>query len=1566
MISSLHRPIRRLHSRNSLIPVLECATRPPASLLSLSRVACSRKSCYSLFICFVFAFVAVPTTTATESERPNIVVILTDNHGAWTLGCYGNSEIATPHIDRLAQEGTLLTRAFANNPVCSPTRASLLTGLMPSQHGVHCFLFNRRLQVGPEARCTLDQFRSLPEILRDAGYACGLVGKWHLGDNLHPQEGLDDYWITMPHGATTTFYGADIIENGKIRKEPEYLTDFWTKHAVKFIRGQAKGKQPFFLFLSYNGPYALGGLLRHPGKNRHVERYAQAPLASFPREPAHPWQYNNLDFLNNPTSIRRVACEVSGVDDGVGTVMRTLREEGLAENTIVLFLADQGWVGGHGGFFGMGDHTRPATARDGMMRIPMVWWHPGRITQQRSDLMVSGVDVMPTLLSYLGIADQMPETPHSPGRDFSPLLRGEDVGSWKSEVFYEFETLRCIRTDRWKLVRRFPNGPDELYDLQADPVEGTNLVDEPPAQAVRRQLATRLDQFFETYADNRYDLWHGGGSQTRLLIGVEEANPVDNKAAPPPLPGDFRQPEIRVPDGFSVELAAGPPLVQHPTMAAIDDRGRLFVCENAGVNLSAQELEKQLPNSITLLTDTDNDGRYDHKSVFADKMTFPMGAVWYRGALYVASPPYIWKLEDTDDDGVADRRTVLVSKFGYTGNAASIHGCFLGPDGRLYWCDGYHGHEFEAGDDGKAVKREGSYLFSCLPDGSDVRVHCGGGMDNPVEVDFTPAGEMLGTVNILYTRPRVDCLVHWLYGGTYPHRERVLAERQTTGPFLGPMHRFGHVAVSGMARYRSGIADRKWRDDLFTTFFNSGKVVRVHPLRDGSTYKAEQFEFLSSPSRDFHPTDVLEDADGSLLVVDTGGWFYRGCPTSQLAKPDVKGGIYRIRRRGAPRQNDPLGLDITWNKLKLGERIQHLGDTRFAVRDRAIESCAQIGPAAIGALANTLKHRDLPWRLGAIWALCRIANDQRGNHKTVESVLAALRPALDDPALDARLAALHVFSLHPSNSEVDRLITLLGDDEPAVRRRAAVALGRIGDKRAVAALLDAAAGAVDRAEDHAAIYALIEINDAGATSRGLLAKHPATQRAALVALDQQTDPAAQQYLTAEKLAPFLRSDDPPVAEAALRIMQQQAPAGLAQAAAPLLESWLASADAWRPRADLVRQLTHHLLGEPAIGQLVGRRLSDAKLDAETRSLLLAIIGSRKSAAFHPSWKEPLAAFLARGDAALRAETIGALRRTQDGSLRKRLNTIMRDDNEPLSIRLAALDSLVAGSSRFNDATLDMMLTWLEEEAGPSDRLRLVQLIGRASLTDSQLLALTDSLPTAGPLELSELIRPFMRTQKKETAAAFLESVESARALESLAEHELSDVIKKFPHDLLPRANKLIDRIKSLQQQKAESLDQYLVKLDQASIERGRKVFFSEKAKCSTCHKVGKEGENIGPDLTTIGDNRSAKDLLESILFPSSTIVRQYEPYTVQLSDGRVISGLIAGESSDRLVLQPQTGDPVALDRDEIEVMQMSTVSIMPAGLEKELTAEQLTDVVRYLLSCRKPTQQAHTVSTGPE
>ncbi len=465
----------------------------------------------NLYVIWILLLALVAETFADQSSQANLVFILTDNQGAWTLGCYGNRDIHTPNIDRLANEGTKFTRALSSNPVCSPTRATFLTGLLPSQHGVHSFL-DPQYMMGPKAYNTLNEFTSLGEILNSAGYTCGLSGKWHLGANLTPSEGFR-FWITKPDGSTREFYDQDIIENGQVRKEAGYTTDLWTRKGIEFI--EQNRDRPFCLFLAYNGPYVLGNMMLNESRNRHVTSYRGHHFTSFPVDSMHPWQFANKQFHNRQIAMERTACEVSGVDDGVGEVMQALERLGLADKTLVVYTADQGWMGGQNGMWGMGDHMRPIGAHEMMMRIPMIFRQPGKVQANKSsDLIVSNYDFLPTVLGQLGLNNLMPQTPKSPGRDFSPTLRGEKL-DWENVMYYEMETTRAVRTDKWKYVARIPEGPFELYDMSADSMERFNLYGQPKLQQITDELASKLTNFFDRYADPQYDIWKGGRSKAK-------------------------------------------------------------------------------------------------------------------------------------------------------------------------------------------------------------------------------------------------------------------------------------------------------------------------------------------------------------------------------------------------------------------------------------------------------------------------------------------------------------------------------------------------------------------------------------------------------------------------------------------------------------------------------------------------------------------------------------------------------------------------------------------------------------------------------------------------------------------------------------------------------------------------------------------------------------------------------------------------------------------------------------------------------------------------------------------
>jgi len=1052
------------------------------------------------------------------------------------------------------------------------------------------------------------------------------------------------------------------------------------------------------------------------------------------------------------------------------------------------------------------------------------------------------------------------------------------------------------------------------------------------------------------------------------------------------LANDVAKPhQFTLPEGFSSQCIAGPSLVSHPTMGCFDDVGRFFVCDGAGVNMSAAELEEHLPNHITMLEDQDGDGTFEKSTIFADKMTFPMGAAWYEGALFVASPPNIWRLEDTTGDGIADKRDIIVDSFGYTGNAASIHGCFFSPDGRMYWCDGYHGHEFKDDEGNITSKRKGSYIFSCWPDGSDVRIHCGGGMDNPVEVDFTEEGDVIGTVNILYNRPRVDCLVHWQYGGAYPHREAVLDELKVTGDLLGPIHRFGHVAVSGTTRYRSGMMDGGWDNNFFVTQFNLGKIVRVELERHGSTYSCTERQFLSCSNRDFHPTDVIEDADGSLIVIDTGGWFYRGCPTSQIAKPDVPGGIYRIRRDDMPVVTDPRGNGIDWNGRSSEQLISDLADERFVVREKAIQECVRRGDTMIDSLIRMLKTGNTMARRNALWAITRVmgALDDDSRLQVQEMVNVAIIAALSDRepsvrqtvwrgigagVLSRRIGPLDFREATPFETSVqwsDALEGLVNGTEKsaAVRRTAFASLSsrQLTRFNCFAGIQDADGfRTLDREERHAILYGLLTSvprpHQHKTRVSHLLTAHPEY----LIVMNQlYTD-----GVNATGLSHCLMHGNVNVALIATSIVRKGIATG--RFSTEELQQLDAAADArlqkqiGEPDRDLslMSSIIQTFVDCDKVASTVAKLLAQSNPNDATRMATLKSLASADSVSLHPSWKQPLQNLLSSDEPAKKLAAIQAAGSIGAAHFAPVLTALVHSPEEAVPIRTASLRAVAADRSLFNMEGVFTLLVRLTKDGIPAEQITASQLLSVAPLTSQQLKEVAPLLQDAGPGQLIDLVPLFKGRLPVDLAVSFLDNLENARSLSSLPTIYVSEVVKRFPPELHDRANALLDRMHAQEQQKLLKLDSLIDELKTGNADRGKAVFFSEKAKCSTCHVVGRNeagellGKRVGPDLTTIGASRTSQDLLESIIFPSSTIVRQYEPYTLVTVNGRTYSGLVVRDTADSVVIQQATGEPVTVARNDVDELIPATASIMPKGLDEELSAQQIADLVAWLQSRR--------------
>lgn len=599
-------------------------------------------------------------------------------------------------------------------------------------------------------------------------------------------------------------------------------------------------------------------------------------------------------------------------------------------------------------------------------------------------------------------------------------------------------------------------------------------------------------------------------------------------------------PSFELAPGLELVVAAAPPMVRYPLMGCIDDRGRLFIGDAAGVNLDKKGIEEQLPNRVLLLEDSNGDGIYDKSTVFADRLTFPSGACFVNGALFVASPPGIWRLADTNGDGVADQREMIVGGFdGWTGNGTHVHGPILHPtNGRLFWCTGQRG---------KIVQKDGTLVWdgratgvwSARQDGSDIQWHSLGIMDNPVEIDFTAEGQIVGTVNLQFHQPRGDTLVQWLLGGIYESpdtrfRSTTYAGVPHTLERMPILHNFGHVAVCGFTRYRSGALNPEWKDNLFVTFFNTQKVVRTRLTSTGATYGATEHEFFKLNDPDSHFTDVIEDGDGSLLVLNTGGWVIRGCPSSLSPKPDLRGAIYRIRKPGRVSPRDPYGREIAWATLSPSELASLRNDDRWMVRERAVRLTTNGVPAVTRQIL--LDAGNPHQQLLACETLSRAKRADADQRAALLTLLdQPLDPAREHAALFAAVAT-RAFDLGALRSAVS----------PTVTRRLLVVLEQIsGDPVLSDALLDEArkhfdAGDADLAATAIAIAArhprVLERCSAELSSR---LAGPNVGRGTLNLLTQITEthlaePAAQRLVTA-----MLRHPSPATQRTAWRLLAGQ-------------------------------------------------------------------------------------------------------------------------------------------------------------------------------------------------------------------------------------------------------------------------------------------------------------------------------------------------------------------------------------------------------------------------------------------
>jgi len=816
-----------------------------------------------------------------------------------------------------------------------------------------------------------------------------------------------------------------------------------------------------------------------------------------------------------------------------------------------------------------------------------------------------------------------------------------------------------------------------------------------------------------------------------------------------------------------------------------------------------------------------------------------------------------------------------------------------------------------------------------------------GGMDNPVEVVFTATGERIFTTTFFQhpANGQRDGLVHAIYGGVYGKPHGVIEGHPRTGELMPVLTQLGAAAPSGLARLQSRSLG--FQNQLLTACFNLHSVTRHELISHGATFKTKDVDLVATDDLDFHPTDVIEDADGSILIVDTGGWYKLCCPTSQLHKPDIAGHIYRLSKRVTPPTTaiaNPRGLQLNWSKMKPRELVEALNDQRFAVRNRAVSELRKNGTASLPALSQLLKGESAKpdsadARLLAVWSACRIDGDD---------ARATVRIGLTDTSADVRQAAAHAVSVWRDRTAEADLIRLLGDPAMAVRRVAAEALGRIRSERAIPALLSLIDSDIDRVLEHSAIYALIETNAAEPLQPVLRSPRPKQQLAAVLAIHGMRDGQFSQgtlceLLDAEDkavriLATKIAVDYPQWSESYVEVLRRRLAGGLAR-------------DNGTP--DLAQQLAT-LADQPAVSQFIASLLPSASTPKELKLSLLQDVTLPNGELLDGTLND----FLASDDQPLVDATVRNLYRRKHGELSKThlaaLARVAKSSSANDETRLLAAQCLPA----LDDELFDKLLGMLSSQRPARTRSLAVSAMSKPKLTQSQLLTLADQVRTVGPLELSRLLDLFESQSDEQQGITLFTSLAASPYASALPAERIAKLATQFGSKTEQLAKPLLATATVDPAAQAIYLDKLVASLPQGEIRRGQRIFHNEKLACFTCHAVGYRGGKIGPDLSRIGATRSRRDLLEAIVYPSASFVRSYEPINVLTTDGRQVSGTIQDQSAKTLVLRRNATETVTIAAEDIDEMLPGSVSIMPDGMEKQLSKQEMADLLAFLMSRR--------------
>lgn len=1430
--------------------------------------------------------------TPQATQHTNFIVVFCDNLGYGDIEPFGSKLHRTPHLNRMAKEGRKFTHFYVTAGVCTPSRASLMTGCYAQRVGMHT---NPRdgLVLRPVSPYGLHPDEvTIAEVLKQQGYATAIIGKWHLGDQpafLPTRQGFDLFFgVPYSDDMTARVWKTDgstwpplpLMENETVIEAPcdrDGLTRRYTERALQWITDHQD--EPFFLYF----PQAMPGSTSTP--------FASPQFKGKSRN--GPW-----------------GDAIEELDWSLGVMLDKLVELGIAENTLVIWTSDNGApIRPQRDDLSRGSnlplHGRGYTTSEGAFRVPTLAWQPGSVPAGTvCDELTSTLDLLPTFASLAG--GQPPSDRKIDGQDITPLIFGHQDATSPHQAYYYYmeDQLQAVRSGPWKLFLPIAGSARHPHFKPGQPPRAAlfNVVDDVGCKRdVAEQhpdIVARLTAIADEARRDLGDRGQAGQGQRapgklpdgkkpkpqvparnalEVIEGVRGGRHwVDAKTDPPKSPQDSIK-CLQIEPGLKIELVAAEPLVKDPVAIAFDEFGHMFVVEYGDYPTGPEDGGKSL-SRVVMLEDTNGDGQADKRHVFADNLTFAHSLMAYSGGLLVGAQTQILYLKDSDGDHKADVRQVLFDGFTPAHPQMQIGNPRWGLDNWIYLNYG-PGKITSAQDPNNAVTMprkdfrfdprtmkfeadSGLGQFGNTIDRWGNRFYCTN--RNPIMTTHLPP-------SVLNRNPySITAAAHYDVGKSGGDT-RVYPLVAMKSNYLS--HAGTHTSACGVTAYNGDLLGPEYESSVFVCEPIGHLVTRSRVTHRGLRLTAERArpkaDFLASTDTWFRPASLATGPDGALYLADMYRLWVehpKFLPPEIAARLDWRAGddrgrIYRIVPAAkAPVQTTkfqpPKSVAETAELLNSpnGWR-QYLGQRLLVERQDA---------AAIEPTRSVLTSATHPTaRLHALWTLHGL------DALTAPDVLRALSDAHPLVRRDgAQLASEFL-----DNSQVTKsLMARAKDGDVRVRFQVALTLGLIPTPASTQLLVELAAR--DGQDSWFASGLLTSLRGRSGTVLAQLLANP----------DFRLEGSSGKIDLIKRIAAAAGAEgNTAELQSVLAALTDEARPGL----------W------WRAAAisGLGQGLPRHrgALGKVSLSSLLSK--PPAQLAASAQ-LVSSFLDQNQGAALDRS--QPTAD---------RVAAIELLAYQPFEQAAKAFRELLAS-GQPVQVQTASIRALSAnGSPAAADIVLDR---W--PELGPLVRGPALDLLLRR----------TDSTRKA--------LEAMMAGQMRPAALSIDQRVR---------------LLKHSDKQLRELATKLFGGAVSSNRTAVAQQYQRALELDSSAV-RGKAVF---KRVCSKCHRLDGEGHEAGPDLSDVR-NRSRLALLYDILDPNAKVEPRFTAYSVVTNDGLIFNGLIISESAEAVVLRMAEGKQQTIGRGEIDEIRASNVSLMPEGVEKDITVEEMGDLIEFLKTRR--------------